>query len=904
MRKFYSLLFALLAVCGLAQAQTTVTFDATVTKGNNTTASGADEVSLDGITISTTSGGLGTGSQYRFAKNSVTTFSSTVGNIVSIEFTCTANGTSQYGPGCFAEQDGYSYDGKIGTWTGSAESVEFTASGAQVRATQIVVTVGETNPDFVAAPKISPITGTYYEAQEVTITASEGATIYYTTDGGDPRQSNAVYAAPFTVRETTTVKAVAVKGDNMSEIAESVITIETLQTQTIAQVIKAGAVDAASTTGAVNAVCQSGFLLGDATGYIFVYTGSVPDVAVGDAIAVSGKVSAYGGCMQFSNVSITKKGTETITYPDATVLDGAAFDALVAAPVVTFVEVSGKVTSVGNYNNFTIENATATGSILATSEVLGDIAVGNIVKVTGFFIYKSGSKTIYGNIIATKVEIVGGQTEEVELATLAEAKEKATAENAAVKLIFKEALVTFVNGSSVYLSDGTDGLLIYGENSASLKAGDVITGSIKGQLCLYNGLTEIASPTYDVTVLSEGNEVVVQEVTADELVKNTGDYESELVIVKGIVPTAEVWESRNVVMTYSDDNDVDWDITVRDNWKVATNLSFNTSAAYEVTGFPSRYTTDGKTIVQLYPRTADDIVNTTEAGLQTPESAWSVASVETTVDGTVEATFTTTSDGAITYSSSNESVATVDAEGKITIVGSGRVVITAETAQTNKFKASKAELTIVVKSNHVLQGDGTLENPYTVADLLSFDAQSTQEAVANDVWVKAVIVGYINGSTLNENTAMFSADAPEGVDKEGNPLTVTASNILVADAADATDIAAVAPIQLKNNSAARSDLNLADNADKLHATVCIKGDIFKYMGTTGLKNVAEYSLGAKGDVNGDGNVDLTDAIMIVYYSLGAEPVGFNEAAADVNSDGNIDLTDAIEVVYSSLGQNN
>lgn len=55
-----------------------------------------------------------------------------------------------------------------------------------------------------------------------------------------------------------------------------------------------------------------------------------------------------------------------------------------------------------------------------------------------------------------------------------------------------------------------------------------------------------------------------------------------------------------------------------------------------------------------------------------------------------------------------------------------------------------------------------------------------------------------------------------------------------------------------------------------------------------------------GDVNGDDNVDLTDAIMIVYRSLGQETAGFNETVADMNSDGNIDLTDAITVVYKSL----
>ena len=58
-----------------------------------------------------------------------------------------------------------------------------------------------------------------------------------------------------------------------------------------------------------------------------------------------------------------------------------------------------------------------------------------------------------------------------------------------------------------------------------------------------------------------------------------------------------------------------------------------------------------------------------------------------------------------------------------------------------------------------------------------------------------------------------------------------------------------------------------------------------------------------GDVNGDGSIDLTDAIMIIYSSLGSEQKGFIAMAADVNGDGSIDLTDAIIVIYQSLGAN-
>jgi len=61
------------------------------------------------------------------------------------------------------------------------------------------------------------------------------------------------------------------------------------------------------------------------------------------------------------------------------------------------------------------------------------------------------------------------------------------------------------------------------------------------------------------------------------------------------------------------------------------------------------------------------------------------------------------------------------------------------------------------------------------------------------------------------------------------------------------------------------------------------------------------AISTPGDVNGDGNVDLTDAIMIVYYSLGATQSNFNAAVSDVNGDGVTDLTDAIIVVYQSLG---
>lgn len=126
-----------------------VTFDADADKGNASTDPknvAAYQITKDGVTIEVSSGILGTYDNemhYRIYKNQTLKITSTVGNITKVEFTCTANGDEKYGPGCFTASTGeYGHDGAaVGTWTGDAETVTFTASANQVRATQIVVTL-------------------------------------------------------------------------------------------------------------------------------------------------------------------------------------------------------------------------------------------------------------------------------------------------------------------------------------------------------------------------------------------------------------------------------------------------------------------------------------------------------------------------------------------------------------------------------------------------------------------------------------------------------------------------------------------------------------------------------------------------------------------------------------------
>lgn len=84
---------------------------------------------------------------------------------------------------------------------------------------------GGSNPSTLAAPTISGNTP-FTESTQVTITATEGATIKYTTDGTSPSSASSTYNAPLTLNATTTVKAIAIKDGKTSSVASKKFTKE------------------------------------------------------------------------------------------------------------------------------------------------------------------------------------------------------------------------------------------------------------------------------------------------------------------------------------------------------------------------------------------------------------------------------------------------------------------------------------------------------------------------------------------------------------------------------------------------------------------------------------------------------------------------------------------------------
>ena len=78
----------------------------------------------------------------------------------------------------------------------------------------------------VATPTFSVDGGTYTSVQSVTIScATDGATIYYTTDGTDPTSSSTEYTSAVSIDHSCTLKAIAIKGDDESNVASAAYTI-------------------------------------------------------------------------------------------------------------------------------------------------------------------------------------------------------------------------------------------------------------------------------------------------------------------------------------------------------------------------------------------------------------------------------------------------------------------------------------------------------------------------------------------------------------------------------------------------------------------------------------------------------------------------------------------------------
>ena len=82
---------------------------------------------------------------------------------------------------------------------------------------------GGSQAQSVSAPQISGTTP-FAETTSVSIQAEQGAEIRYTTDGSTPTAESSLYSAAITLSDTATVKAIAIKNGQSSEVASKTFT--------------------------------------------------------------------------------------------------------------------------------------------------------------------------------------------------------------------------------------------------------------------------------------------------------------------------------------------------------------------------------------------------------------------------------------------------------------------------------------------------------------------------------------------------------------------------------------------------------------------------------------------------------------------------------------------------------
>lgn len=163
-----------------------------------------------------------------------------------------------------------------------------------------------TSMPVVATPTFSLDGGSFLSAQTVSISCTtEGATIYYTTNGTDPTTSSTVYSSPLNITTTTTLKAMAAKAGHQNSAIDSV-TYSILTPMDIVNARSLANNEFACVEGIVVFVDGRNLHIQDATAGIDLYlnNNTVPSgLAVGDNVRAYGKKTVYKGLVELTNIN-------------------------------------------------------------------------------------------------------------------------------------------------------------------------------------------------------------------------------------------------------------------------------------------------------------------------------------------------------------------------------------------------------------------------------------------------------------------------------------------------------------------------------------------------------------------------------------------------------------------------
>ena len=151
-----------------------------------------------------------------------------------------------------------------------------------------------------------------------------------------------------------------------------------------------------------------------------------------------------------------------------------------------------------------------------------------------------------------------------------------------------------------------------------------------------------------------------------------------------------------------------------------------------------------------------------------PGLSWGTASREVTIgsEDNLFPTLTNENNLPVTYSSDNTEVATIDAEGNITLVAVGTANITAEFAGNDEFEAGSVSYKLTVKAavDPTVDITNTPETAYDVAKAIELIAAG--QGLETKVYVKGNITKIDEVSTKFGNATFYIGDGAEKTDND------------------------------------------------------------------------------------------------------------------------------------------
>ena len=774
-------------------------------------------------------------------------------------------------------------------------------------------------PAAVAQPTFAPAGGTFTEAQTVTINcATEGANVKYSFDGETWQDyTNAISLTDIGIYD---IYAKATKGSEESAVAEAKFYIKDAtkgtaeNPYTVAEALAIPPEEGVYVRGIVSSYPSGGGINTDkgyatynisddaqSSSYITIYKGkylenvafvSGDQLSTGDEVVVYGNIIDYHGTNEIGEGNYlysTTNTSEPIEVSFSFAASGDYWDASTRTFNITSPEQYTKPTLfIGNGANISSEiefssNNTSVATVDASNGNVTILGPGTAVITASFpgnASYKPYS-TSYTIVYTNGTDVVIVEDDKTTFLFNTESNEWGFPEGNANKTVEENTFTA--NEVSITLA-GSEGNGYYYNTSSGHY---LILGKEGAYLTL---------PAFDFAV----GKIVVEG--------NSG-------------------ASGSVIQNFFVGEEA---VSTETTGATGTN-SYIISSEYQAAGnvytlkVLSKHNTQISKII-VYKATGEEKVN--------PQLKYSASTAEATLGQeftTPTLSFVEGFDGTITYSSDNVEVATVDAEGIVTLVAAGTAVITASFAGNTIYEAAEASYTITVNEAPI-SGTDKFE---LVTDVTSLAANDVVILVGANT-VDEVTTTYALGTKQNTNNreaVKVTVDADGTITPSSNVQQITLENGWYFNVGDGYLYAASS-----SNNHLRTKIEADDNAKATisigedgNATITFQGTytrntlrfnpnttanpptpLFSCYASDSLtgslpqiyRKVTSVTPTRPGDVNRDGAVTIADVTALVNIILGKDTEGvYDHEAANVNGDEGITIADVTALVNIILGKN-